>query len=129
MPIPENVRLTGKSLANALAHGDLKAAKKWADRLSALLATPPVAPPAPAVVAAVVAAVPVPERVLTYDEEHDVLISASDELLKAAGRPFGHEGAERGALPLSTLIDLCRKLDLPLHLAEFESFVVPGASQ
>jgi hypothetical protein len=136
MAIPENVRLTGKSLAHALETGDLKAARKWAQRLAALLDHPPVAPAPPAVVAAAVETIVVTTHVsaaetrpLTYDEEDVLYLAAGDEILKAQGKHYGHEGAERDALPLSTHMDLCRRLNLPLHLAELESFVVPGASQ
>lgn len=69
------------------------------------------------------------DATLTYDEETPIFLDAEDELLKAEGKPYGRDGAERGALPLSVHIDLARKLNLPLHLAEFEAMVVPGASQ
>jgi hypothetical protein len=53
----------------------------------------------------------------------------SAEALEHLVRPFGHEGAERGALPLFTCIQIAEEHNLPLHAAEYKSFIVPGAAQ
>jgi hypothetical protein len=80
-------------------------------------------------VAVAVVGPPVYDHVLTYDEEHVIFINAEDPILESLGRPFGHDGAERGALPLDAHIELAEKLNLPLHLAQFKSFLQPGTAQ
>jgi hypothetical protein len=123
-------RLIGLSLARAVARGDYPQISNWAQKQAAAsmalavavdpsLAEPEIEPDTP----------PVYDHVLTYDEEHVIFVDAEDEILKSLGRPYGHDGAERGALPLTVHIDLAKKLNLPLHVAEFESFVQPGTEQ
>lgn len=125
--LAERSRKIGLSMARALVKGDEAAATKWAlqqANVSTTLAvtlTPELAEEDDGL--------PVYDHVLTYDEEHEILLIAADEVLKALGRPYGHEGAERGALPLSKHIELAEALNLPLHLAEFKSLIVEGALQ
>jgi len=69
------------------------------------------------------------DHVLTWDEEYAIFLDAADEYLKAAGRPYGREGAERGAMPMGTLIDICEEHNLPLLLAQYRALVDPGVSQ
>lgn len=64
-----------------------------------------------------------------HDREMAIFIPEQDKLLIAAGKPAGHGGDERGALPLETNIALAQSLNLPLLVAEFESMRVPGAGQ
>ena len=128
--LTERVRLVGLSLANAARKGDTRGIAKWAHQLADAAAALAVAadPVAPKVV--VTPAPPVvPIHALTYDEETEIFLDAEDEVLKSLGRPYGREGLERGALPLETHIALARSLNLPLHAAEFESFIQPGTSQ
>lgn len=127
--LTERVRLIGLSLATSARKRDHKAVAKWATRLADAASSLAVAlePPTPveeADVTPIVRAVP-----LTYDQEHEIFLDAEDELLKAAGRPYGRGGEERGALPLFTHIELAEKLNLPLHVAEFKSFIVVDAKQ
>jgi len=118
----EQLRLIGMSLAHAASAGDFAAVAKWAAKAVAL--TVPHAAASVRVPDPVAPAVP-----LTYDQEHVIFIEAQDKILIAKGRLYGHDGAERGATTLSENIALSEALGLPLHLAEFESFIVPGASQ
>jgi hypothetical protein len=100
------------------------------DRNLAALAAYQVPAEMPAKVAVVtVGVLPSYDHVLTYDEEHELFLVEDDKALKALGRPYGHGGAERGALPLQTHIEMAEALNLPLHVAEFKSFIVPGAEQ
>lgn len=129
----ERVRLIGLSLANAHRKGDDTATAKWAHQLSEaaaalanamIPAAPPVVvtPPAPPVT-------DLPGHVLTYDEETAIFLDAEDAILKDLGRPYGRDGAERGALPLTRHIEMCKELGLPLHQAEFEAMLNPDAKQ
>ena len=120
--LAEQLRLIGMSLAHAASAGDFAAVAKWAAKAVALTETHAVA--GMRVAEPVVPAVP-----LTYDQETEAFLDAQDKILLEKGRPHGRDGAERGATTLSENITICEALGLPLHLAEFESFVVPGTSQ
>ena len=120
--LAEQLRLIGMSLAHAASAGDFAAVAKWAAKAVALTEThavpglrvsEPMAPPVP----------------LTYDQETPFFLDAQDKILIEKGRPHGREGAERGATTLAECIAICEALGLPLHLAEFESFIIPGTSQ
>lgn len=123
--------ISEKYLTNVVKSGDRDGIAKWSLRLAdystrlAVLVSPVLA----ITEAAELGEPPVRVPPLTYDEEHVIFIEAEDKVLKELGRPYGHEGAERGALPLFTHIQMAEDLGLPLHAAEFKSFIVAGASQ
>jgi hypothetical protein len=123
--------ISEKYLPRALAAKDKAELLKWSLRLAdystrlAVLVSPALARKE----AVELDEPPVYDPPLTYDQEHDVFIAAQDEILKAQGKPAGHDGAERGSLPLFTNIELAEKLGLPLHVAEFKSFVAPDTAQ
>jgi len=118
-------------LANVVKSGDNAAIAKWSLRLAdystrlAVLVSPPLARKE----AVELGETPVREKVLTYDEEMAIFLDAQDKLLIAAGLPAGRGGAERGALPLFTHIELAESLGLPLLAAEFKSFIATGTAQ
>lgn len=115
-------------IARALKKGDIPTIQKYAARQAdfstrlAILTAPKLEPVEEAALAG-------HDHVLTWDEEHVIFIEADDAALKALGRPYGHDGAERGALPLFTHIQMAEDLGLPLHAAEFKSAIVEGAAQ
>jgi hypothetical protein len=116
-------------LVRSIKADDDAATLKWSLRLAdyatrlAVLSAPPLAAKEAATL------MPPTVSTLTYDQEHEIFIAAQDEILKSLGRPFGHEGAERGALSLYTNIQIAEEHNLPLHVTEFKSFIVPGAAQ
>ena len=112
----ERVRKIGLSLAAAAKRNDEDAVVKWASyALAEVLPAPEINP----------------ERLkpLTWDGEYAIFLDAADEWLKAAGKPYGREGAERGAMPLGVLLDICEEHDLPLMLAKYRALVDPGVTQ
>lgn len=118
-------------LGRVVAKGDKAAIAMWSLRVadySTRLAVL-VSPPLKIAEAVELDEPPVYDHVLTYDEEHVIFIEAEDKVLKELGRPYGHDGAERGALPLFTHIQMAEDLGLPLHAAEFKSFVKEGMAQ
>jgi hypothetical protein len=123
--------ISEKYLTNVVKSGDKEDILKWSLRLAdystrlAVEASPPLASKE----ALVLDEPPVYSPPLTYDQETEIFLDAEDEMLAALDRPYGRDGAERGALPLFTHIEMAERLGLPLHAAEFKSFIVPGASQ
>jgi hypothetical protein len=107
--------------------GILKWSLRLADYASRLAVV--VSPPLAAREMVALSGPPIYDHVLTYDEETVIFLDAEDKALAALGRPYGRDGAERGALPLFTHIQMAEDLNLPLHVAEFRSFVVSGAAQ
>ena len=121
-----------KYLPAAVRKDDEKAILKWSVRLAdyaTRLAALSVAPLDDDEAETLARASVVRETPLTYDQEHVLFIEAEDKALAELGRPYGHDGEERGALPLFTHIQMAEDLGLPLHAAEFKSFIVAGTAQ